>query len=303
MITNKYSRLYHRIITSTQNRTITEGYKERHHIIPRSLGGTDSKSNLVEVTAREHFILHYLLTKFTEGSDFRKMVNAFNMMAAGSKTKARYMNSRLYDANRKHISEIMRVNQTGAKNSQHGTMWIYERETLETKKIAIGQPYEENWLPGRGPRKPRKHKAIKPKDRLLFIRHGDLYLQTTETNFFRDYLIEGWTIIDLDQNKKLVKYCRQILGIEIITKREVELVRNIIEEHIESGLSPRRIKERYNIVYSDFGVFIKKYLSLKLKNRRESQLCQWDMRRKSSYPEQTIFETVASTNCTSSACL
>jgi hypothetical protein len=116
--------------------------------------------------------------------------------------------------------------------------------------------------------------------RLLFIRHGDLYLQTTETNFFRDYLIEGWTIIDLDQNKKLVKYCRQILGIEIITKREVELVRNIIEEHIESGLSPRRIKERYNIVYSDFGVFIKNYLLLKLKNRRVSQLCQWDMRRK-----------------------
>jgi hypothetical protein len=253
---------------------MTEGYKERHHIIPKSLGGTDSKSNLVDVTAREHFILHYLLTKFTEGPDFRKMVNAFNMMAAGSKTKGRYMNSRLYDANRKHMSIFMSNNQKGEKNSQHGTMWIYERETLETKKIAIGQPYEENWLPGRGPRKPRKYKAIKPKDRLLFIRHGDLYLQTTETNFFRDYLIEGWTIIDLDQNKKLVKYCRQILGIEIITKREVELVRNIIEEHIESGLSPRRIKERYNIVYSDFGVFIKNYLSLKLKNRRESQLCQ-----------------------------
>ena len=88
MITNKYSRLYHRIIASAQNRTITEGYKERHHIIPRSLGGTDSKSNLVEVTAREHFILHYLLTKFTEGPDFRKMVNAFNMMAAGSKNES-----------------------------------------------------------------------------------------------------------------------------------------------------------------------------------------------------------------------
>ncbi len=154
MITNKYSRLYHRIIASAQNRDVSEGYYERHHITPRSLGGTDSKSNLVEVTAREHFILHYLLTKFTEGPDFRKMVNAFNMMNCSSDGQHRYMNSRLYDANRKHMSETMRVNQTGAKNSQFGKIWmtnsiINKSSRFDLNKININELLEQGWVKGR----------------------------------------------------------------------------------------------------------------------------------------------------------
>ena len=154
MIKNKYSRLYHRIIASAQNRDVPEGYYERHHITPRSLGGTDSKSNLVEVTAREHFILHYLLTKFTEGPDFRKMVNAFNMMNCSSDGQHRYMNSRLYDANRKHMSETMRVNQTGAKNSQFGKIWmtnsiINKSSRFDLNKININELLEQGWVKGR----------------------------------------------------------------------------------------------------------------------------------------------------------
>lgn len=39
----------------------TNIYYEQHHIIPRCLGGTDEKSNLVLLTAKEHFIIHKLL--------------------------------------------------------------------------------------------------------------------------------------------------------------------------------------------------------------------------------------------------
>lgn len=38
-------------------------YYEEHHIVPRCLGGSDDKSNLVLLTAREHFIAHRLLSK------------------------------------------------------------------------------------------------------------------------------------------------------------------------------------------------------------------------------------------------
>jgi hypothetical protein len=55
-----YQRIYDAIIERAKTRTLT-GYKERHHIIPKCMGGTDSKTNLVDLTAREHFIVHKLL--------------------------------------------------------------------------------------------------------------------------------------------------------------------------------------------------------------------------------------------------
>jgi hypothetical protein len=81
MLTNKYSNLYFKI-TSNAKQRITEGYTERHHIIPQSLGGNNDKDNLVDLTAREHFVCHWLLIKMTEGKDRSKMLYALNGMKA-----------------------------------------------------------------------------------------------------------------------------------------------------------------------------------------------------------------------------
>lgn len=51
----------------------SSNYYENHHIIPRSLNGSNSSENLVLLTAREHFICHWLLVKiFPKGSDERR---------------------------------------------------------------------------------------------------------------------------------------------------------------------------------------------------------------------------------------
>jgi hypothetical protein len=55
-----YAKIYNQIIERAKNR-ILEGYKEKHHIIPKCLGGNNDKENLVELTAREHFLCHMLL--------------------------------------------------------------------------------------------------------------------------------------------------------------------------------------------------------------------------------------------------
>lgn len=55
-----YQRIHDQIIERAKSRQL-EGYKERHHVIPRCVGGTDAKENLVDLTAREHFIIHKLL--------------------------------------------------------------------------------------------------------------------------------------------------------------------------------------------------------------------------------------------------
>ena len=57
-----YQLHYDAIISRAQRRVLT-GYFEIHHIIPRSLGGTDDASNLVNLTAREHYVVHQLLVK------------------------------------------------------------------------------------------------------------------------------------------------------------------------------------------------------------------------------------------------
>ena len=77
---NKYRLWHNNIIAKAKNRTL-DCYKEKHHILPRSLGGSNDKSNLVELTAREHFIVHMLLCKFTVGEARRSMLYAFKAMS------------------------------------------------------------------------------------------------------------------------------------------------------------------------------------------------------------------------------
>ena len=74
-LNNKYTRWYFNIIKLSTGRTI-DGYCERHHIIPRSLGGSNDSNNIAFLTAREHFICHLLLVKMTVGSDQHKMHHA-----------------------------------------------------------------------------------------------------------------------------------------------------------------------------------------------------------------------------------
>lgn len=99
MLTNKYSKLYYRI-TSNAKQRIIEDYTELHHIIPQSMGGSNDKENLVQLTAREHFICHWLLIKMTEGEDRSKMLYALNGMKAENRYQERYhtkITARVYE--------------------------------------------------------------------------------------------------------------------------------------------------------------------------------------------------------------
>ena len=84
-IDNKYTRIYNMIVERAKIRVLSlETYTEKHHIIPRSIGGNNSKENIVTLTAREHFICHWLLPKMTSGKSRRSMSHALRMMLAVS---------------------------------------------------------------------------------------------------------------------------------------------------------------------------------------------------------------------------
>lgn len=57
---------YYELINKAKSQNIDDNIRyETHHIIPRSLGGTNDKSNLVKLTPEEHYMAHYYLWKFT----------------------------------------------------------------------------------------------------------------------------------------------------------------------------------------------------------------------------------------------
>lgn len=83
---NKYTKIYYQIITRAVSREIPQ-LTQKHHIVPKSLGGSNNKTNLVHLTFREHFIAHWLLTKMCDGDNKKKMHYAFWAMGCFNKQR------------------------------------------------------------------------------------------------------------------------------------------------------------------------------------------------------------------------
>jgi 5-methylcytosine-specific restriction endonuclease McrA len=112
-IQNKYTRIYYSLIKKAQIRIVDSStYIEKHHIIPKSFGGTNKKENLVALTAREHFICHWLLTKMVIGEYRQKMLLALSFMQGRNKRQQKYntqITSKVYDRIRKEVAEICNI--------------------------------------------------------------------------------------------------------------------------------------------------------------------------------------------------
>ena len=130
---NKYETWYRAITERAQTRSI-DGYVERHHIHPRSLGGSDNKDNLVDLTAREHFICHWLLTKMYTGEAKFKMIYALNGMKRGNEFAQRYetkITARVYENLKQEFSKVHSATMKGRTPWNKGKKGIYSKETLE----------------------------------------------------------------------------------------------------------------------------------------------------------------------------
>lgn len=97
-----YQKIYNDLISRAQARESLSEYKETHHIIPRCMGGSDDKENLVELTGREHFISHWLLCKIYDTPGLKK---AFGLMCLTGKNRSYKISSQLYELGRRRLSE------------------------------------------------------------------------------------------------------------------------------------------------------------------------------------------------------
>lgn len=104
-INNKYTKWYYKIISIAEGRE-TPLVIEKHHIIPKCLGGEDNCSNIAKLTPREHFICHHLLLKMTSGDDKKKMAYAWYRMCQSNGALPRIINGKIYDRIREKYSYL-----------------------------------------------------------------------------------------------------------------------------------------------------------------------------------------------------
>lgn len=146
-ITNKYTKYYFSIINNAtqQNRKKlkkldpTYIYYEKHHIIPKCLSGSNDKTNLVVLTAREHFICHWLLTKMTLGDARAKMIYALNGMKRNSNGQNRYktlITSRVYEQLKIQFSKINPFNDLSWQKEHRRIGYTQSDKTKEKLKAA-----------------------------------------------------------------------------------------------------------------------------------------------------------------------
>lgn len=118
-----YKRIYDSIIERARSREL-DGYTEKHHILPRCLGGTDEPGNLVRLTAEEHYVCHQLLAKIHP--THTGLYCAAVMMTGGYKRA----NNKLYSWLKKKVSDRMK----GPNNPQRLNPRSGERHHYYNKK-------------------------------------------------------------------------------------------------------------------------------------------------------------------------
>lgn len=123
-------------------------YCETHHIVPRSLGGSDESENLINFTAREHYVAHKILVKMylqlyeVESKQYRKMVAALFFMTT-SKRWAGKISSKMYESLKTQFAKHQYENNVGERNPMFGRDW---REGKSKEEIEAHNKKSSEWF-------------------------------------------------------------------------------------------------------------------------------------------------------------
>jgi hypothetical protein len=132
-----YLKIYNNIIENAKRRDRLNCYMEKHHIIPKSEGGSNDDNNLVYLTPKEHFIAHKLLYKiepknYNRMLSFLMMSNRFNIKWGNlyEEAKIEFSKNHHYKTERikiimakpkteEHKKKISNANKGKPKSKQH----------------------------------------------------------------------------------------------------------------------------------------------------------------------------------------
>ena len=169
-LTNKYFKYYFNIVTKAKTRILaTHTYVEKHHIVPRSLGGSNSPDNIVKLTAREHLICHQLLIRMTGGVEKSKMAfAAWRMVFSSNKHKRIKVTARVYESIKVEMSKAASERSKSYRHSNEAKKKISQSKIGKTRNVTWGNKISKaNTGKKRGPASPeavlansRSHKGL-----------------------------------------------------------------------------------------------------------------------------------------------
>ena len=146
-INNKYTKWYFNIIDNARNNIYLD-YTENHHIIPKcmftcfdslSAINPDDTSNIIRLSAREHFICHILLPNMVESIFLKKkLFHALHAMRRANQSQPRHILSswefdyvrRNYSTSRKGVARP----QTLAERQKRSNTLMGHKVSNETKE-------------------------------------------------------------------------------------------------------------------------------------------------------------------------
>lgn len=131
-----YLKIYTSLIQKGLDRESIEGYFEKHHIIPKCLGGTNEQSNIVKLTAREHIIAHFLLVRIYPKN--AKLKYAAWMMVNGTRKERPTTSARMYEQAKLDFIKSPRKSNKGFK---HSLATIERLRTITKNRVALYNPW------------------------------------------------------------------------------------------------------------------------------------------------------------------
>lgn len=176
-----YKKIYDSLIERGRTRVLNS-YKEKHHIIPRCMDGTNDAFNLVDLTPEEHYVAHQLLMKINVGN--HALAKAAAMMIPNRPS------NKMYGWVRRRFSEAKSAEQTGSGNSQYGTRWkwISNVDLKENRKISLDIDIPSGWVPGLNVWTSIEKEFEKKKAALLKQQEMQNKIET-DTALYREYYI------------------------------------------------------------------------------------------------------------------
>lgn len=142
----KYKQFIDNILKTRGRFNCGKEYHERHHILPKCMGGSDDRNNLIDLYAREHFEAHRLLA--LENPKIKELQFAWYMMCnATTKTQKRYVctpeeyeEAKIAFSNSQKGENNFMYGKTGKLSHRYGTKHTEEtkRKMSEHKKPMFG---------------------------------------------------------------------------------------------------------------------------------------------------------------------
>lgn len=171
-----YKKHYDILIERSRGRTL-DGYVEKHHIIPRCLGGSDDDNNIAILTPEEHFLAHQLLVKIYPNSP--PLVNAAIIMTTHH-TRAR------------------------ANNKLFG--WLRRQASVARKKWLTENGHPKGMLGKIHSEEKKKQISVSAKKSMTESVGIKVYAYNLDGTFYREYPTLSECARDLKTNPSNVKY-------------------------------------------------------------------------------------------------